>query len=54
MFFRFFVLYQNGMISTYEVELENMDDEIDKLCQDDFVLNFKYRRVNADGTYFQY
>ena len=54
MYFRFFVLYQNGMISTYEVELENMDDEIDKLCHDDFVLNFKYRRVNADGTYFQY
>ena len=54
MYFRFIVLYQNGMISTYEVDLDSMDDEIDKLCQDDFVKNFSYRRVNADGTIFQY
>ena len=54
MYFRFVVLYENGMLCTYDVELENMDEEIDKLCQDDFVKNFSYRRVNADGTIFQY
>ena len=52
--FRIAVEYVNGMCVTYDINADDLDDEIDKLCQDDFVLNFTYRRINNDGTLFQY
>ena len=52
--FRFIVIYTDNMVSMYDIAADDIDDEIDRLCQDDNVLDFKYKRVNADGTLFIY
>ena len=52
--YRFVVVYADNMVSMYDINADDIDDEIDKLCQDDFVIDFKYRRINDDGTIFEY
>ena len=52
--FRFIVIYTNNIVDMYDVNPDDIDDEIDRLCQDDNVLDFKYKRLNADGTLFIY
>ena len=52
--YRIIAQCKNDMFIQYDVEEDELDDEIDKLCQDDFIVNFKYRRINDDGTLFVY
>lgn len=52
--FRIIALCANEMYIQYDVDDDELDDEIDELCQDDFIVNFKYRRINDDGTIFEY
>ena len=52
--YRFIVIFDDNMVSMYDIAADDIDDEIDKLCQDDSVIDFKYKRLNIYGTVFIY
>ena len=50
--YRFLIFYADNTTITYDVSENDIDDEVEKLCLDDTVIDFRYRKVNADGTTF--
>ena len=43
--YRINVLYTNLEFISYDISSDDLDDEIEKLCLDDNVLNFTYRKL---------